>query len=71
MKRTSSWRPPEPSLYRKTPPEILALEDRLHQAARRYERRRQAFQSTVNGVLLTSAATTVLALAAVATAWWR
>jgi len=48
MKRASSWRPPEPSLFRKTPPEIRALDERRRETARKTERRKAAFEATVN-----------------------
>lgn len=71
MKPTSPWRPPEPSLFRKTPPEIRALDERRRETVRKIERRKAAFQATVNGVVLTSAAITALAMAAAAAIWWR
>lgn len=71
MKPTSPWRPPEPSLFRKTPPEIRALQERRQETARRLEQRRKAFQATVDSVLLTSAATMGFAMAASAAIWWR
>lgn len=71
MKPTPPWRPPEPSLYRKTPPEIRALQERRREAARRLEQRRKAFQATVDSVLLTSAATMAFAMAVSAAIWWR
>lgn len=70
MKPTSPWRPPEPSLFRKTP-EIRALDERRRQTVRKIEQRRAAFQATVNGLVLTSAAITALAMAAAAAIWWR
>ncbi|OYX06063.1 MAG: hypothetical protein B7Z12_01690 [Caulobacter vibrioides] len=71
MKPISPWRPPEPSLFRKTPPEIRALDERRRETVRKIEQRRKAFQATVNSVLLTSAATMAFAMAASAAIWWR
>lgn len=71
MKRASSWRPPEPSLFRKTPPEIRALDERRRETARKTERRKAAFEATVNGLVLTSAGITAMAMAAAAVICWR
>lgn len=68
MKPASPWCPPEPSLFRKTPPEIRALNERRRETARKIEQRKAAFRATVNGLVLTSGAIAALAMAAVI---WR
>lgn len=71
MKPASPWRPPGPSLFRKTPSEIRALDERRRESARKIEQRKAAFQVTANGLVLTSAATMAFAMAATAAIWWR
>ncbi|ATC33498.1 hypothetical protein CA606_14815 [Caulobacter vibrioides] len=71
MKPTSPWRPLAPSLFRKTPPEVRALDERRRETARKIEHRKAAFLATVNGLVLTSAAIAALAMAAAAAIWWR
>lgn len=72
MKSPRPWPNPKPSLFRKTPPEIVALDQRKRtEAAERAERRTRFFQGVVNALGGISLLITAAAIATTATFWFR
>ncbi len=72
MKTPRPWPNPKPSLFRKTPPEIVALDRRKRaEASERADRQARFFQGVVNGLGGISLLLVAAAIAAATTFWPR
>jgi hypothetical protein len=70
MKTRRSWENPKPSLFRKTPPEIVALDQRKRAAEEARARRQARFlEGVVNGLGGISLLVVAAAIATAAAVW--